>query len=43
MLKRAFEETTPPDYIDDWLLYNEKCLEEIIKTLENKQQKTQSL
>lgn len=34
ILKRTFNETESPPYIDNWLAYNEACLQEIIKTIE---------
>jgi len=35
MLKRAFILTKSPEYIDNWLAYNERCIQKLMETIEN--------
>lgn len=35
LLKRAFALTESPEYIDNWLAYNERCIQNLTETIEN--------
>lgn len=35
ILKRAFAVTESPEYTDNWLAYNERCIQKVIATIEN--------